>query len=953
MSRQVKASTTNIRLVFLAIVLSSSTGTIIKLKAPSPLDATVQWSSSNSWDPPQTPGNSDDVVIDVEGNYTLEIRRYVSARAASIKVAADVTLLLSYRSNLAVMGACDIAGNLTLDSSSLLQCQRTSYLRGPFLLNGGSLQSTTSSIKPTINILGPMTVRSGSLYNIKLSIQNNFTMAGQQPSINLGSSVSIVVEDFAVFNMPNGGTISGSSGTLTIASQGLFLCATNTVCRISTPWTNYGSAVVKGTGKLMLSQSSTTTGSLIAVEGGSVVIAGGSTHYFNEQSIVNITGVLTDQSSSYTTTTLASRSLFIGSIQKTSSSKLYMVPQDHTISYVYVTSGLLQFTKRNTSAVALVNNLTVHGGEVKVASKAIVNELNTKSSTLTIDDQLTISSYWLWNGGTVRGTGSLVVYGTTEVNVTSHVYLYMYVKQFILHGIFIPRGPATLYVSSNQQVTVASDGVMTLRGDFNVRGTNNAMFDNWGQIDYGTEVGGTATINSGIFNNYGVVTVGAQNKSVTLVVNSGGTVNGKYIVEEGSTLNFSPSSHIDDDSNGLITGGGTLLITGSSSYTTTLRNIDIDYILVQSSTLNLQPNPTSDDQFRLNNLTVRGGNCIINAFTDKLYITTLAVSAGSVTVSAPFACDVLTVTGGTVDMDADVTVHKTCSLTSGTIRGNGYNTVNASTLQVESTSSGTTYLYLYSVTVRVWSRFVARSHHLRFSLRSGSQLKFDSTTTADVGGSSLTFETDASGVIENYGVLAILDATVNVNVGLHNFGTIYLNNSDMTITQLSTCSGSIAIAINSTLSLSNTLVMTADGTLQGSGELKVTSGSSRLFGVTIQTLSISGGTTVLNLGAQQMKEVQVAGGTLEIKTSYDPNQQTRPPRKVDRISVVSGTLESDDTFLINELLVRGGRFLLNADSYVYGAMQWTGGNIEGQTYSQVSRIRLFSSSLSYINMSYR
>lgn len=200
----------HIRLIVLAVVLTSSSGALIKLKSPRHSDAIVLWARSDSWDPPQMPTHADDVVVDIEGNYTLEIGRDVSATAASITVAADVTLLLSYRSNLAVTGPCDIAGNLTLDSSSLLQCQSTSYLRGPFNLNGGSLQSTTSSIKPTVNIIGTMVVRSGSLYSINLSVQNNLTMVGQLPYINMSGGVSIVIEDFAVFNMPNGGIINAS-----------------------------------------------------------------------------------------------------------------------------------------------------------------------------------------------------------------------------------------------------------------------------------------------------------------------------------------------------------------------------------------------------------------------------------------------------------------------------------------------------------------------------------------------------------------------------------------------------------------------------------------------------------------------------------------------------------------------------------------------------------------------
>jgi hypothetical protein len=608
-----------------------------------------------------------------------------------------------------------------------------------------------------------------------------------------------------------------------------------------------------------------------------------------------------------------------------------MVPQQHTISLVYVTSGLFKFTKRNTSAFTEVRNLTLRSGQVEIASSAVVDDLILTSGTLTINDQLSVTTSWFWTGGRVQGTGDFTVSGKAEVNTTSYVYLYLYVKQFTLHGTFIPRGPATLYTQSAQQVTVASDGLMTLRGDFRIQ---TSTFNNWGQIDYGAEIGGTARIDGGMFNNYGLVTVGAQNKSVTLVLTSGGTIGGTYTVVEGSTLNLAPSSnHIDDDLNGLITGEGTLLISGSRSYTTTLRSADIDIILVQSSTLNLQPN-----KLRIGNVTVRGGNCVINAFTFSLYVASMEVSSGSLTVSAPVECDSLTVTGGTIDLDADLTIHKTSSFIGGTIRGNGYNIINASVLQFESRSSSyssSTYVYLYSITVHVWNMFVARSHQLQVYLYSGTQLKLDSKTT-DISGSYLTFETDGTGVIENYRFLSILVSRLHFNVGLHNFGTIYVNNSDIYLSQPSTCSGTFDVAINSTMSISNTLSMTADGKLIGSGELKVTGGYSRLFGVSVQTLTIRGGSTVLNLDDQRVKDVQVDGGTLEIKTSYRSSQQDLAPRRVDRILVVRGTLENDDTFLINELLIRGGTLQLNADSYVYGVMHWSAGYIQGQTYSQVA-----------------
>lgn len=775
-----------------------------------------------------------------------------------------------------------------------------------------------------------MVVRSGSLYSINLSVQNNLTMVGQLPYINMSGGVSIVIEDFAVFNMPNGGIINASSGTLAVSSQGLFMCTTSAVCHLSTPWTNHGSAVVKGTGKLVLSQSSTTTGVLAVIEGGSVVIAGGSTHYFNEQSILNITGELTDKSSSSTTTNVASRSLFIGGIQKTGESKLYIVPQDHPISYVYVTNGLLKFTNRNTSAVTQINILNVLGGEVEIAANAIVNDMNTKSCTLTINEQVTVSNGWLWDGGIVRGSGSLAVYGKLELDdtVAIHHRLDLYVKDFTLHGTFSPKFTSLLKMS-NSKITVASDGVMTLNVDsFFVQGFSNTIFDNWGQI---IVLGGWTTMFPRLFNNYGVVIVGGQNESAYFLVHAGGTIKGKYVVEEGSTLDFASRLKIEEEMDGLITGEGTLRAGGTKVI---VRNIDISYIAVGSTTFSLQPNPSQDDQFRINSLKVVGGNCILDAFTDKFYITTLEVSGGFLDVLAPTTCDDMTVRG-TVNIYADMTVHNTLFMTrGGTIKGNDFNMINASTLRL-----GESQFYFYSLIVRVWLRLVVRSHQTTLRLMSGSHLNLESTTSSDVDGSSLTFETDGeSGVIENYGLISILGAKVAVNVGLNNFGTIYLDNSEMTINQLATCSGSIAIALNSTMTLSNTLVMTPDGVLQGNGEMKVTGGTSLLSGVSVQTLTVSGGTAVLNLGSQLVKDIQVAGGTLEMKTSYSQSQNARVPRRVDRISVVSGTVESHDTILINELLVRGGTFRLNADSYVSGIMHWTGGNIEGQNYSQVSRM---------------
>lgn len=65
----------HIRLIVLAVVLTSSSGALIKLKSPRHSDAIVLWARSDSWDPP----HADDVVVDIEGNYTLEIGRDVSA----------------------------------------------------------------------------------------------------------------------------------------------------------------------------------------------------------------------------------------------------------------------------------------------------------------------------------------------------------------------------------------------------------------------------------------------------------------------------------------------------------------------------------------------------------------------------------------------------------------------------------------------------------------------------------------------------------------------------------------------------------------------------------------------------------------------------------------------------------------------------------------------------------
>ena len=901
--------------------------------------AVNNWDDKTKWSPGQVPTASDDVVIDSYGNYTVYVRDRYSAYAASLTVtnAYGDDVVLWIRGHLQVNGPCDVGGNLTIETTyGRLSCKRESYLRGTVVMRAGYLGWSSLSTRPLFNVEGNVVVRGDNsrsyFQNVEISLTGNMTLTKAWSSnviVSLSSNTLMTVEEEANLFLFSRSSVYGQ----TLINYGYVSCEgrSDDWCRMSvSKFENHGTMYGKDEAIFFFEKTSYTSGLLKVDTNATVYFSSSFQHYFTPDSIVNITGTLHENGVGRSEIT--SSSIYVRTLLKRSSAYMSLTSEDTTVENVTALSGTLNFQSSNSTENTWIDHMRCTSARIEINAAVHIRKVDLTSSTIAIKRTLTVTEELQWRTGTISGTGTLDVAGACILNSTRAVDFYLYVTKSYFRDVFLSTASSRLRLSSYQTFTLAETAVATLPAGFQIYGSTESVFENYGTIDFGSDYRETATINPRTFNNYGTVTVGARNASMQLNVQTKGIVDGKFIVNSGSTLNFDPRyGNLEEGDDGSVSGEGDLLIT-SSSYAVSLQSSDIKAVVVNGGNLDLHPS-TGDGQAVMSNITVRSGRCTVDVYDEKdFYLEYLELRSGQAYFKSSVTMGTVRQTGGSLYPEGDVTVKETYYWTSGTVTGTGFNAISASRLQLEGRGS----VYLQKSLLTIQQRFLVLSRSFTFYVQQGSQVVIGDNVETEFGGSSFTLSGDDTSQIVNYGSVLFLDAETVLDIAWLIYGKIQANNSVVTFQKDSTCSGEIAVNENSTVTLSKKLDMSPSAKLTGKGQVTITGSSSNLYGVTLNSLKITSGSVTVYLGADEIKTIEVVGGTATVQKAFGISAGQRIQRRVNKVILRSGTLESFDTFLINSLEILGGTFRANEDSYVHGTFLWTSGTLACHEYSNVA-----------------
>ncbi len=431
-----------------------------------------------------------------------------------------------------------------------------------------------------------------------------------QPSTSLsnaaGGVISVSGAGSVIYFGSNGQTWT-NAGTITASSGGaLHLYGNYTTAQLNSITENGGTIYIDGTltntGTTLNVGPGTSLASLVLESGGTIV-----------------GGTIVDQ----------------GSGLKFQSGILSGVTYDGTMdlspnsSSVYITNGLTVTGVNGTGAGSInltgtsdniyfegtqtFDNATINLGNATGYSDTVYQyDINNTGSVLTLGPHLTVNvntnNYvYLGSAGSNHAGDGIVNQGTINVQGTASGYLDVDPYNFTNQGIINVSNGHSLYLQPSTSLSNAAGGVISVSGAGSVIyfGSNGQTWTNAGTITassggalhlYGnyttaqlnsiTENGGTIYIDGTLTNTGTTLNVGPGTSLASLVLESGGTIVGGTIVDQGSGLKFqsgilsgvtydgtmdlSPNSSSVYITNGLTvtgvngTGAGSINLTGTS-----------------------------------------------------------------------------------------------------------------------------------------------------------------------------------------------------------------------------------------------------------------------------------------------------------------------------------------------------------------------------------------------------
>jgi len=352
-------------------------------------------------------------------------------------------------------------------------------------------------------------------------------------------------------------------------------------------------------------------------------------------------------------------------------------------------NGNLGFTLESTASVTGLGTEVVTGTLYVASSLPSLQNL-TVSGTGTVDltNNLTINGLLTWNGGTLEGTGSMVVANTATLNLTG--------GSMFLDGSLVNNGTATwsggdMYFTSatltnNSSFTVTAPSLIA----YAYENANNAFVNNG---TFTSQTGGTTSFtvyNSGAFinfNNFASVAVQSGDALDLL----GGSGNGSWSLGSGATLN--PGNYTFQNG-ASVTGLGTLLVTATVDIAGSLAGLQ--NLTVSSGILNSAGTETINGLLTWGGGTLEGTGSVVVANTG-----TLNLPGGQLFLDMPLVNNgTATWSGGSLYFtSATLTNNASFTVTMPSLFAYGYQGVNNAFVNngtFTSQAGGPTYFTLYN-----------------------------------------------------------------------------------------------------------------------------------------------------------------------------------------------------------------------------------------------------------------
>lgn len=498
--------------------------------------------------------------------------------------------------------------------------------------------------------------------------------------------------------------------------------------------------------------------------------------------------------------------------------------------------------------------------------------------TLTGSGTLRVRSSFLWQSGTMGGTGRTVIdSGATMVVVSS--------SAVTLHTRALENGGTVLWTGAGN-FNLVFNAVITNRAGALIQVQNAASLG--GGIDFGRldNVGtfrksgnaGTTTFSSGMsLNNTGTVDI----QTGTLNLSFGGTQSGGFNVPGGSALILSGGTFTAGGSSS-ITGAGQLIVSGGTANLAGLVNISGSNTF-SSGVANLTGNYICTN----NALTISGGTVNLS---------------GTGLVSPAF----MTLSSGALAGTSTVTVNSTMNWGSGEMTGSGRTIIAAgATLNVANPAQ----VLVRARTLEnggtvVWTGAgnIALLNGAVITNRTGAL--FHAQRSGGFGANG-----NENGRIDNAGAFrksTHAGTTATGGISFNNYGSVDLQTGTLGLGGGGTQTGSITILAGATLALGGTHNGSAGSSITGAGQLLVNGGTANLAGL----VNVSGSNTF-------------SGGVANLTGNYICTNNTL---------IISGaTANFNGTGLVSPSVVNFTSGTLGGTSpvTVLNAMTWTDGVMNG------------------------
>jgi hypothetical protein len=846
----------------------------------------------------------------------------------------DVNLTLS--GDLTVKGICSISGSVNVYARDTMTFYGKANIGGQLTLVDGVVKS--SSAPGMLSVTGKFSVEDTSYYwvptldGVQMTVSGgiDWTEAGSQ-SINLQNGASIFVPGGSQFNMSAGKSINGgTNGNLHI--EGSMNCkgkSSSDFCLVNCNFVNSGSVVVTQA-SLGLSTASKINGS-VSVSDGRLELSG--THVFDISSSLTVNGSFAVTRG---TTVVSSLVLQLQRIEATgyrysnADLKVVLPPgADYNIQSISSEYGSITVLYSGERYQLNVGNVTLgYSGSLDTYLKTNISRLvmNYQSGVLTSRLGVAVLKSFQFNGGRLSGPGVVDLYGLTEINYGGSA-LYLDGLDLTLYGTLTFNQTSTsLSLSSGSHMTISQTGIASFAASGCRITESGGSLDNFGLIKSESHLTGSITISVGTFNNFGRVIVSSHLKT-TLRVQSSGLLDGSYEVGDGNVLIL--ASKVLSSPSALVKGSGTLQSTGSP---VRISHLLVKSLLVSGGTFEIPPS-LEKANFTVDNITVTGGQCIINPVIDQLKVDKISVSGGSLSLAAVTNINLIEIKGGTIITTFPIQVNE-ISWSGGTFIGvKGQQTIAAKFSAYLSLTKS-----LRSAEIRVTQYCQLRGYGMTISMEDGSSLEISPNATADVIGTDITLTSyDASGSLINHGYVKIFTDSFVMSLPLRNLGTIEMLNGNVRLYQSSSNDGDIVVSGNSTFTLSNSLSTSLKSSISGDGSLILSSSSNfELMQVSVTSITITSGKVSLSPYSSggtlaEITYLEVRGGEMDLRdTAIDYGQPGDKSIQINRIRIVgSGRLVSRNPVEVGSLSLVGGVLECHRNVTVSNYLLFGGGTVLG------------------------